>query len=325
MDDTGIERFEVEPPDAGQRIDIFLAQRQPHFSRSRIQSLIRSGHVRRNGKSCRPRDSVHAGDIVLLTEPAPVPIDLAAENISIRILYEDDHLLVVNKPAGLTVHPGSGVKSGTLVNALLFHCKALSGIGGEMRPGVVHRLDKDTSGCLVVAKHDEAHQRLSRQFAHRQVSKYYLALCQGKFRRQNGEIVASIGRHPVHRQKMTVLATGRPARTVYEVLEQTHDGALVLCRLLTGRTHQIRVHLRHLGHPILGDKVYGKPLSKYPRQMLHAWRLGFYHPMTGEWLEFEAAVPEDFVQAGVDTRELVRERIGFTHRSSEEPVRPAKA
>jgi 23S rRNA pseudouridine1911/1915/1917 synthase len=324
MDTPQTETFEVEPSDARQRIDVFLARRIPRLSRSRIQSLIQTGLVRRNGESCRPRDFVRAGDIVVLTEPYPEPIDLAAENISIPILYEDDHLLVVSKPAGLTVHPGSGVKSGTLVNALLFHCKALSGIGGEMRPGVVHRLDKDTSGCLVVAKHDEAHRQLSRQFANRQVGKYYLALCQGKFRRRNGEIVAPIGRHPAHRQKMAVVATGRPAHTVYEVLQQTNDATLVLCRLLTGRTHQIRVHLHHLGHPILGDKVYGKPDSKYPRQMLHAWRLGFYHPMSEEWLEFEAEVPEDFVHAGVETRELVRYRIGIIDRSSQEPVRPAK-
>ncbi|MGA8658016.1 MAG: RluA family pseudouridine synthase [Chthoniobacterales bacterium] len=324
MDTPQTQLLQVEPHEARQRVDVFLARRLPRLSRSRIQNLIQTGYVLRNGENCRPRDFVRTGDAVVLSEPTPEPIDLAAENISIPMLYEDDHLLVINKPAGLAVHPGSGVKSGTLVNALLFHCKTLSGIGGEMRPGVVHRLDKDTSGCLVVAKHDQAHRQLSRQFARRQVCKYYLALCQGKFRRRNGNIVAPIGRHPVHRQKMAVIAAGKPAHTVYEVLRQINDSSLVLCRLLTGRTHQIRVHLHHLGHPILGDKVYGKQDSKFPRQMLHAWRLGFYHPASEKWLEFEAEVPEDFLRAGVEPHELVRNRIGLVDQASQEPTRPTK-
>jgi len=217
-------------------------------------------------------------------------------------------MLVVNKPAGMLVHPGAGVQSGTLVNALLHHVSNLSGIGGVLRPGVVHRLDKDTSGCLVVAKHDVAHLNLSNQFARRKVKKFYLALCAGRFRTLGGEIINPIGRHPVHRQKMAIVERGRPAHTRFEVIQQTSQWALVLCQIHTGRTHQIRVHLHSIGHPVLGDKVYGKAASEYDRQMLHAWRLGFSHPIAENWLEFEAGLPDDFLQHGVEENGIARTR-----------------
>jgi 23S rRNA pseudouridine1911/1915/1917 synthase len=218
------------------------------------------------------------------------------------VLFEDDDLIVLNKPAGLVVHPAAGNWTGTLVNALLHHCHGLSSIGGEQRPGIVHRLDKETSGCLVVAKNDAAHQALAKQFAGREVTKIYLALAAGKFARLSGTIEAPIGRHPVLRKKMTVMleGRGRASKTGYRVLLTLPMGTLVECTLHTGRTHQIRVHLKHLGHPVLGDDVYGKRGS-FARQMLHAWRLGFIHPRTAERLNFESPIPPDFVEAGVPT------------------------
>ena len=201
----------------------------------------------------------------------------------------------------MVVHPAAGNREHTLVNALLHHCKTLSGIGGEQRPGIVHRLDKDTSGCLVVAKNDIAHQGLSRQFAGRSVSKIYLALASGIFKSKKGVIETCIGRHPVHRKKMAVVQSGRgrTAKTEYRVLQEPGLFSLVECTLHTGRTHQIRVHLKHLGHPLMGDALYGsKPSTNFPRQMLHAWKLGFTHPRTEEWMEFQSPLPEDFRKLG---------------------------
>jgi 23S rRNA pseudouridine1911/1915/1917 synthase len=281
------------------RLDQFLARELTGFSRSRIQQLIRSGFVRLNGKPARPRDLVRAGDHIDLNEPPPEKIDNQPEPIPLEILFEDDDLVVINKPAGMVVHPGAGHREHTLVNALLHHCPTLSGIGGKERPGIVHRLDKDTSGCLVVAKNDEAHRGLSVQFADRTVEKIYLALVAGKLRKTAGVIEASIGRHPVHRQRMSVTPRrGRAAKTDYRVLRATEEMSLVECRLHSGRTHQIRVHLHHLGHPVLGDKVYGARLAKnFSRQMLHAWKLGFEHPRTKKWKNFEASLPNDFENA----------------------------
>jgi 23S rRNA pseudouridine1911/1915/1917 synthase len=199
----------------------------------------------------------------------------------------------------LVVHPGAGHREHTLVNALLHHCPNLSGVGGKERPGIVHRLDKETSGCLVVAKNDETHRNLSAQFAARTVEKIYLALVAGKLRKKIGSIDAAITRHPVHRQRMTAIsARGRAARTDYRVVAESGQASLLECELHSGRTHQIRVHLQHLGHPVLGDKVYAARLAKdFPRQMLHAWKLGFRHPRTEEAKKFEAAMPEDFASA----------------------------
>jgi 23S rRNA pseudouridine1911/1915/1917 synthase len=265
--------------------------------------MIRDGFVRLNGKAARPRDILRDGDIVDLREPAPEKIDNQPEAIPLDILFEDNDLIVINKRAGLVVHPGAGHLEHTLVNALLHHCPTLSGIGGKERPGIVHRLDKDTSGCLVVAKNDESHRGLSIQFAERGVEKIYLALVSGKSRRGAGVIEEKIGRHRVHRQRMSVTSgRGRTARTEYRVLRSLEQVSLVECKLHSGRTHQIRVHLHHLGHAVLGDKIYAPKLAgKFSRQMLHAWKLGFHHPRTGEWKTFEAPLPNDFAEAMCST------------------------
>src|SRR3954449_885777 len=292
-------KFVVPKEHARMRLDLFLVKSLPEFSRSRIQQLIREGFVRLSGATTRPHQSVRTGDKIEVTEPPPEKIQTEPEAIPLTILYEDDDLIVINKASGMTVHPGAGHREHTLVNALLHHCSTLSGIGGKERPGIVHRLDKDTSGCLVTAKNDVAHRELSEQFAARTVEKIYLALVAGKLRKETGIIENKIGRHPVHRQRMSVSSPGgRSAITEYRVLRSNEQASLVECKLHTGRTHQIRVHLHHLGHPVLGDKIYAPRFAKnFPRQMLHAWKLGFLHPRTGEWKNFEAALPEDFKEA----------------------------
>ena len=286
----------VTQKSAQSRLDLFLARELTQFSRSRLQQLIRDGFVSLNGERARPRDRVRAGDRIRVSEPLPEKTDNQPEAMSLDILFEDDDLVVINKPAGLVVHPGAGHREHTLVNALLHHCPNLSGVGGKERPGIVHRLDKETSGCLVVAKNDETHRNLSAQFAARTVEKIYLALVAGKLRKKIGSIDAAITRHPVHRQRMTAIsARGRAARTDYRVVAESGQASLLECELHSGRTHQIRVHLQHLGHPVLGDKVYAARLAKhFPRQMLHAWKLGFRHPRTDEAKKFEATMPEDF-------------------------------
>jgi 23S rRNA pseudouridine1911/1915/1917 synthase len=316
MDKRKIDQIIVAPSDAKQRLDLFLAAKVDRFSRTRIQMLIQSGNILLNGTACRAKQIICAGDEITISEMEPEPVDLRPEDIALPILFEDEHLVVVNKPAGMTVHPGAGVRSGTVVNALLHHVGNLSGLGGELRPGVVHRLDKETSGCLVVAKHDLAHLRLSSQFARRKIQKFYLALCAGKFVAAAGEIIKPIGRHPVHRQKMAIVGRGRPARTRFEVIQETSRWTLVLCQIFTGRTHQIRVHLQSIGHPVIGDKVYGKKSGDGGRQMLHAWRLGFFHPITENWLEFEADLPDDFLQSGVDKNTIVRARSEIGYRNA---------
>jgi 23S rRNA pseudouridine1911/1915/1917 synthase len=294
--------FVVTENDAKLRLDQFLAKRFPEYSRSRLQQLIRSGFVRLNEQTTRPRQIVRRGDKIDLTEPPVEKTDMLPEPIPLETLFEDDDIIVINKPVGLTVHPGAGQREHTLVNALLSHCAALSGIGGKERPGIVHRLDKETSGCLVVAKNDIAHRELSKQFATRSVEKIYLALVAGKLRKAAGVIEEKIGRHPVHRQRMHVSSVhGRTAKTEYRVIRSSNEASLIECRLHSGRTHQIRVHLHHLGHAVLGDKVYAPRLAKnFPRQMLHAWKLGFHHPRTGEWKNFEAPLPAD-LQGAVRT------------------------
>src|SRR5207244_2397966 len=297
-DSTPIELL-VSANEAKLRLDQFMAKRLPEFSRSRLQQLIRDGFVRLNDSTSRPRQIVRGGDKIELTEPPLEKIEMLPEVIPLEILFEDDDLVVINKPAGLVVHPGAGHREHTLVNALLNHCATLSGIGGKERPGIVHRLDKDTSGCLVVAKNDTTHRELSGQFAARTVEKTYLALVAGKLRKPAGVIEEKIGRHPVHRQRMSATPLhGRAAKTGYRVIRSSERASLVECRLHSGRTHQIRVHLHHLGHPVLGDKVYGLRFAKnLPRQMLHAWKLGFRHTRTGERKNFEAPLPDDFEQA----------------------------
>jgi 23S rRNA pseudouridine1911/1915/1917 synthase len=287
----------IVPRDAARlRLDQFLARELPKFSRSRLQQLIRNEFVTLNGAAARPRDLVRTGDRIEVNEPPPERIDNQPEAIPLDLLYEDEELIVINKPAGLVVHPGAGHREHTLVNALLHHFPKLSGIGGKERPGIVHRLDKETSGCLVVAKTDQAHRGLSEQFAERAVEKTYLALVSGKLRKSSGTIEEKIGRHPVDRQRMsTTSKSGRAAKTEYRVISASDEMSLLECKLHSGRTHQIRVHLHHLGHPVLGDKVYGARFGKaFPRQMLHAWKLGFQHPRTLEWKSFQAPLPIDF-------------------------------
>ena len=289
----------VSSNEAKARLDQFLAKRLPEFSRSRLQQLIRDGFVRLNNSRSRPRQIVRGGDKIELTEPPLEKIETLPEQIPLEILFEDDDLIVINKPAGLVVHPGAGHREHTLVNALLNHCAILSGIGGKERPGILHRIDKETSGCLVVAKNDATHWDLSKQFAARTVKKIYLTLVAGKLRMPAGVIEERIGRHPVHRKRMSATTLrGRAAKTEYRVVRSSDRATLVECRLHSGRTHQIRVHLHHLGHPVLGDKLYAPRLAKdFPRQMLHAWKLGFRHPRTEEWKNFEAPLPDDFAAA----------------------------
>ena len=297
-DSTPIELL-VSANEAKLRLDQFMAKRLPEFSRSRLQQLIRDGFVRLNDSTSRPRQIVRGGDKIELTEPPLEKIEMLPEVIPLEILFEDDDLIVINKSPGLVVHPGAGHREHTLVNALLNHCATLSGIGGKERPGIVHRLDKETSGCLVAAKNDVAHWELSKQFAARTVEKIYLALVAGKLRKPAGAIEGKIGRHPVHRKQMSATTLrGRVAKTEYRVVRSSDRATLIECRLHSGRTHQIRVHLHHLGHAVLGDKIYAPRLAKdFPRQMLHAWKLGFRHPRTQEWKSFEAPVPDDFAAA----------------------------
>ncbi len=300
--------YTVEYADSGRRLDQFLVEKAPALSRARLQDLIKAGHAQVNAGLNKPSYRLRAGDRVTLNEPAPVAVATEAQAIPLDILFEDEALLVINKSPSMVVHPAAGNWEGTLVNALLHHCQSLSGIGGERRPGIVHRLDKETSGCLVVAKHDAAHRSLARQFAGREITKIYLALCAGQFSAKSGVIEAPIARHPIHRKKMAVAGgtKGRSAKTAWRVLQELAiPGAeglatLVECQLFTGRTHQIRVHLKHLGHPLLGDALYGKR-GRFTRQMLHAWKLGFTHPTAGVHVAFTAPIPFDFTAAGIST------------------------
>jgi len=294
--------FSISSDQSGARLDHFLAAQIAHLSRARIQGLIKSGDILVNQAGAKPGTKIRTGDIVSVTEPPPRPVATPAEDIPLDILHEDEEIIVLNKSAGMVVHPAVGNWDGTLVNALLHHCPALSGIGGERRPGIVHRLDKETSGCIVIAKNDAAHQNLAAQFAGRKVLKVYLALVAGHLRQQSGTIETSIGRHPIHRKKMAVTeGRGRSATTDYRVVQEFDNASLVECTLHTGRTHQIRVHLKHLGHPLLGDKLYGgaRAGAEFPRQMLHAWKLGFIHPRTLRRVEFEAPLPGEFLDFGV--------------------------
>lgn len=278
------------------RADRFLANAWPDLSRSRLQQLIKDGSITLNGQPMRASERIQAGDELVARIPPPVPLqELLPCAMQLDILWEDSFLLVINKPPGLVVHPGAGTGEDTLVHGLMHYCKDLSGIGGIERPGIVHRLDKETSGCLVVAKNDTAHQSLAAQFAGREVDKIYLAAVKGHPRRPFGTINAAIGRHPVQRQKMAIVdeERGRAAVTDWRCLATGDGMSLVQCHPRTGRTHQIRVHMKHLGHPILGDPVYGIRGS-WPRHLLHAWKLSFQHPSTGKTISCEAPVPGDF-------------------------------
>jgi 23S rRNA pseudouridine1911/1915/1917 synthase len=283
----------------GARLDRYLSSMMPEFSRVRLQNFIRGGCVLVNGLPARSSQTLRAMDEIRVTVPDEVEPSVAkAQDIPLDVLHEDASFLVLNKPAGLVVHPGAGNADGTLVNALLFHCAGLSVIGGVERPGIVHRLDKETSGCLIIAKTDSAHRSISGQFADRLVKKTYLALVEGIPRMPHGKIEAAIGRHAVHRQKMTVSDRGRDSVTQYRVVASSLGKTLVQCQPHTGRTHQIRVHLKHLGHPIIGDPLYGRR-GGHARHFLHAWKIAFAHPETGKSLEFCAPLPADFPEWAV--------------------------
>lgn len=289
--------FIVEAEAAGQRIDRFLSGEDTGLSRSALQGLVADGHVLCNGKSIAKSLKLKAGDTILLEIPDAKPIEAVPQDIPLDIVYEDDHLLVVNKPKGMVVHPAPGNPDGTLVNALLWHCKgSLSGIGGEIRPGIVHRIDKDTSGLLIVAKNDSTHRNLSEQLSDHSLHREYEAVVLGRLREEEGTIDKPLGRSPKDRKKMAVVPDGKRAVTHYRVLGRYQGYTHVLCRLETGRTHQIRVHMASLGHPIAGDPVYGSRGDKsgLQGQCLHARRLIFRHPRTGEEMRLECPLPQDF-------------------------------
>jgi 23S rRNA pseudouridine1911/1915/1917 synthase len=306
---TRTESFTVEKSLPSARLDKFLCEKFPAASRGALQRLIEEGHIRVNGKVVKPTHHPHAGEQIEVHWPEAKAAEAQPEKIPLDILFEDKSLLVVNKAAGLVVHPAAGHEEHTLVNALLHHCKgSLSGIGGVARPGIVHRLDKETSGCLIVAKNDETHIALAEQFSNREVKKIYHALVCGEPAREAGEIRAAIARHPTHRKRMAVRddSDGRAAYTSYRILERLYAATLMEAQIHTGRTHQIRVHFQFIGHPLVGDDTYGvrqnlrfKELTNYaaPRVMLHAKNLSFIHPRTKKPMNFEAPLPADFKQA----------------------------
>jgi 23S rRNA pseudouridine1911/1915/1917 synthase len=302
--------FSVQPHESGLRLDAVVAVHLDQCSRSYAARLIRNGLTFVDGSSRKPSYKVKLNEQIECRLPPPEPIELVAEPLPLDVLFEDRHLIVLNKPPGIVVHPAAGHSGGTLVNALLYHCPDLEGIGGQKRPGIVHRLDKDTSGVLVVAKTDRAHHELSRQFKVRQIRKHYLALVHGSPRNDSGRIDLPIGRHPKERKKMSTVSTsGREALTVWRIRERFQGAALLEIDLKTGRTHQIRVHCTAMGHPIIGDTVYGRRrslsrlakenpslyaiLKTAKRQMLHALHLRFNHPVTAESLSLNAPLHED--------------------------------
>ena len=293
--------FAVEAEAAGQRLDRFLAGEDTGLSRSALQALIAEGHVLANARPAAKSLKVKAGDVILVEIPDAAPLEAAPQDIPLDIVYEDEHLLVVNKPKGMVVHPAPGNPDGTLVNALLWHCRgSLSGIGGVVRPGIVHRIDKDTSGLLVVAKDDATHIGLSRQMAEHSVRRAYQTVVYGGFGADEGYVEGYLGRSKTDRKKMAVLPEGTPhakyAYTGWRVLERLGEFTLLECRLKTGRTHQIRVHMASIHHPVAGDPVYGPRscITSLHGQCLHAKTLGFIHPITGAQLSFDSPLPDYF-------------------------------
>ena len=288
------------PDDAGVRIDRYISDHIEDISRSAVTKLIEDGKVTVGEKPVKKNYKTAEGDRICVMLDEPKPVDILPEVIPLDIVYEDEDLLVVNKPKGMVVHPAPGHESGTLVNALMYHCgDDLSGINGELRPGIVHRIDKNTSGLLAVAKSDIAHAGLSEQIKEHSFTREYLAICYGNIKEDERTVDAPIGRHKVDRKKMCVTQlNSRSAVTHIKVLERYTGFTYILCRLETGRTHQIRVHMAHIGHPIAGDDVYGpsKVINELHGQCLHAYKLGFIHPLTGEYLEFTADPPESFVR-----------------------------
>lgn len=294
-----MDEFITVEDEAGERIDKFLSEELSDRSRSFLQKLIKDQYVKVNGKPVKASYRLAFGDLVSILFPEPEKPDIAAEKIPLSILYEDDDIIIVNKPKQMVVHPAPGHYSGTLVNALLYHCQNnLSGINGSLRPGIVHRIDMDTTGSLVVCKNDIAHQSLSAQLKEHSIHRIYEAIVHGNLKEDTGVIDTLIGRHPTERKKMSTLSkNGREAVTHYKVLERFGNFTYIQCRLETGRTHQIRVHMASIGHPLLGDIIYGPKKCPFPKlqgQTLHAKTLGFIHPGTGEYVEFHAPLPEYF-------------------------------
>jgi 23S rRNA pseudouridine1911/1915/1917 synthase len=292
-----IVEFFINEEEAGKRVDVFLSEKLENMSRSQIQKLIEEENIKVNEKKTKSNYKTRLNDRITVVIPKPVQLEVLPEDIDIEILYEDDDIAVVNKPQGMVVHPAAGNYTGTLVNALLARCKNLSGINGVIRPGIVHRIDKDTSGVLVVAKNDNAHRSLAEQIKEHTVKRIYIALTEGVMKSDHGTINLPIGRHPVERKKMAVVSkNGKHAVTHYNVLERFKENTLIEARLETGRTHQIRVHMAYIGHPLVGDPVYGYKKQKYKLkgQALHAKTLGFIHPSTGEYMEFSSPIPDYF-------------------------------
>ena len=290
-------QFTIDEQTAGERIDKALAIANGEWSRSLIQQWVKDGIVLANGSTVKPNYKVKNADLLTVDVPEPEELDMPAEDLNLEIVYEDADVLVVNKPSGMVVHPAPGHTTGTLVNGLMHHCTDLSGINGVMRPGIVHRIDKDTSGLLMVAKNDKAHTSLVDQLVEKSVTRVYTAIVHGHIPHDNGTIDAPIGRNQKDRQSMSVENQGKHAVTHFKVLERFGDFTLVECRLETGRTHQIRVHMKYIGHPLAGDPKYGpKKTIEYDGQVLHAGTLGFVHPATREYMEFQSPLPEDFEQ-----------------------------
>ena len=291
-------QFVTESCDSNLRIDKFLAEMMEDYSRSFLQKLIGEQHICVDGVPVKPNFRLKEGQKIAVQVPNPEPVHLEPEDIPLSILYEDEDLLIVDKPKGMVVHPAAGHTSHTLVNALLYHCRdSLSGINGEMRPGIVHRIDRDTTGALIVCKNDNAHRAIAEQLKVHSITRKYRAVVFGNIREEEGSVDAPIGRHPTERKKMAVNhRNGKPAVTHYRVLHHFRNYAYIECRLETGRTHQIRVHMASIGHPLLGDTVYGPSRQPYPLQgqVLHAMTIGFIHPATGEYMEFESPIPQYF-------------------------------
>ncbi|PYF07036.1 ribosomal large subunit pseudouridine synthase D [Ureibacillus chungkukjangi] len=286
----------IEQENAGERIDKALSTIQEEWSRSQISTWITEGIVKVNGEDIKPKYKVKEGDVIEVDVPDPEVLEVIPENLDLEIIYEDKDVLVVNKPKGMVVHPAPGHLTGTLVNGLMHHCKDLSGINGILRPGIVHRIDKDTSGLLMVAKNDQAHHSLVDQLVNKTVTRKYTALVHGHIAHDKGTVDAPIGRDPKDRQKQAVVDNGKHAVTHFSVMERLGDFTLVECRLETGRTHQIRVHMNYIGYPLVGDPKYGpKKTIDFGGQVLHAGVLGFVHPTSEEYMEFEVPLPDDYV------------------------------
>ena len=290
-EETELHEFRVTVSES--RLDQYLAGLDTGMTRSRLSRLIVEGQVLVNGGPAKPSHKVRTGDRILLSVPPPRPSSVGPQEIPVTVVYQDASVVVIDKPAGLAVHPGPGHPDMTLVNALLAMCPDIQGIGGEIRPGIVHRLDKDTSGLMMVAKTHHAHNDLSSQIKSRQVTKGYLALVEGTPKQLHGKVDAPVGRHPRRRTRMAVVVGGKEARTNYKVIHQVAGYSLLEIYLETGRTHQIRVHMAYLGHPLLGDTTYGRSSSLVNRHFLHAFHLGFKHPDNEESLEFKIDLPSD--------------------------------